>query len=68
MLPLRVGEIRHTPDLLQLRSQSKHLFASDIYEIASSAACARLGKRTRNRYPGDVQGRAPDVGQGRSLR
>jgi IS1 family transposase len=35
MLPLHVGEISHTLDLLQLRSQCKGLFASDIYEIAS---------------------------------
>lgn len=36
MFPLRVGEISHAPDLLQIRLRSKHLFVSDIYEIGSS--------------------------------
>ena len=33
MFPLRICEISHAPDLLQLRSQCKHLLASIIYEI-----------------------------------
>jgi hypothetical protein len=35
MFPLRIREISHAPDLLQFRSQSKHLLASIIYEIGS---------------------------------
>lgn len=34
LFPLHIGEIRHTLDLLQPRSQIKLLFISYVYEIA----------------------------------